>query len=89
MQIAVNAVMFVIVFVVVTKPMQIRKAINQFIRKLRFVTNGFKLKTPTSEREEAALLPDDVDEIRLFSHSELLTRFVTCLAAVLARLTSH
>jgi hypothetical protein len=78
MQLAINAIIFVLAFVVVAKPLQFRKAISQFIKKLRFVTDGFKLGTFVSELEKAALLPDDVDETRPFSHAELLTRFVTC-----------
>lgn len=89
MKIAINAIVFVIAFAVVTKPTKIRKAFKQFIKKLRFITNGFKLKTPTSEQEEASLLPNDVNEFQPVSHSELLTRFVTSSAAVLAKLTCH
>ncbi|SPJ78790.1 uncharacterized protein FTOL_07181 [Fusarium torulosum] len=74
MKIAINAIVFVIAFAVVTKPTKIRKAFEQFIKKLRFITNGSKLKTPTSEQEEASLLPNDVNEFQPVSHSELLTR---------------
>ncbi|KAM0311597.1 hypothetical protein ACHAPQ_012366 [Fusarium lateritium] len=74
MQIAINAIIFAIAFVAITKPIQFRKALNQFIKKLRFVTNIFKLKIPISKWEETSLLSDDIDEIRPFSHLELLTR---------------
>jgi hypothetical protein len=84
MQIAINAVILVIAFAVATKPLQIRKAFNQFIKKLKSVMNGFKLNTPASERKEATLLPDNFSKTRPFSHLELLTRFVTCLFAISA-----
>ncbi|KAH7239404.1 YqcI/YcgG family-domain-containing protein [Fusarium tricinctum] len=74
MQIAINAVILVIAFAVATKPLQIRKAFNQFIKKLKSVMNGFKLNTPASERKEATLLPDNFSKTRPFSHLELLTR---------------
>jgi hypothetical protein len=89
MQIAINAVIFVIAFAVITQPIEIRKAINRFIKKLRLVKNGFIIKTPTSEWEEAALLSDDVAKIRPSSHLELLTRFVTSSSVILTRLTYY
>lgn len=86
MQIAINAVILVIAFLVVTKPLQIRKAFNQFIKNLKFVINSFKLNTSASEREEAALLPETFSENRSSSHLELLTRFVTCSSTTSTRL---
>ncbi|KAI6760430.1 hypothetical protein HG530_009290 [Fusarium avenaceum] len=74
MQIAINAVILAIAFMVAIKPLQIRKAINQFIKKIKFVVYGSKLNTSPSEREEAALLPDNYSRTRPSSHLELLTR---------------
>ncbi|KAG5663579.1 hypothetical protein KAF25_001515 [Fusarium avenaceum] len=74
MIIAINAVILVIAFVVATKPLQIRKAFDQFIKNLKFVINGFELNTPGSERKEVALVPDNFSENRSSSHLELLTR---------------
>ncbi|KIL84954.1 hypothetical protein FAVG1_11824 [Fusarium avenaceum] len=74
MQIAINAVILVIAFVVATKPLQIRKAFYQFMKNLKFVINGFELNTPGSERKEVALVPDNFSENRSSSRLELLTR---------------
>lgn len=75
MQLAINAVILFTAATVVAKLIQFRKApIDQFIKKLRFITNGFKLGTPPSKHEEAALRADDVNEIPSSSATQLLTR---------------
>ncbi|CZR45686.1 uncharacterized protein FPRO_15138 [Fusarium proliferatum ET1] len=75
MQLAINAVILFTAVTVVAKLIQFRKApINQFLKKLRFITNGFKLGTPPSKHEEAALRVDDVNEIPSSSSTDLLTR---------------
>lgn len=78
MQLAIDVVIFAAAFAIVAKLIQqCRKPINQFVKRLRFVTDGFKAETPPSEWEKAALFHNKVDEPRPFSHAELLTRFVT------------
>ena len=82
MQLALNAVIFIlgysIAFAVVAKPTQSRKAIAQFLNKLRFVTNGFKSAYPTSEAEKTELLPEEERQADraavLSSKAELLTK---------------
>jgi hypothetical protein len=81
MQLAINAIILVLAFTVVAKPIQFRKAVNRLIKKLRSATNGF---------EKVALLPNEFEEIQLLSDSEnveLLTKFVACSSFILARLT--
>lgn len=87
MQLAINAVILAVAFTVVTRLMQFRKApLNRFIKKLRFLTNGFKLVTSTTE-QVAALRSHGVKDTRSYSHAELLTRFVKYSFVVLVRLT--
>ncbi|RKL35174.1 hypothetical protein BFJ70_g8032 [Fusarium oxysporum] len=75
MQLAINAVILAVAFTVVTRLMQFLKApLNRFIKKLRFLTNGFKLVTSTTEQEVAALRSHGVKDTRSYSHAELLTR---------------
>ena len=82
MQLALNAVIFIlgysIAFAVVAKPIQSRKAITQFLNKLRFVTNGFKSVSPALDAEKTALLPEgerQADRAALSSSgAELLTK---------------
>ncbi|KAJ4138417.1 hypothetical protein NW768_002248 [Fusarium equiseti] len=68
MQLAINAIILVLAFTVVAKPIQFRKAVNRLIKKLRSATNGF---------EKVAFIPNEFDEISLLSDSEnveLLTK---------------
>lgn len=89
MQLAINAVILFIVVTVVAKLIQFRKApISQFIKKLGFITNGFKLWTPPSKQEEA-LRTDDVNEAPSSPLAELLTRFATYSSGAIARLTCY
>ncbi|KAH7148028.1 YqcI/YcgG family-domain-containing protein [Fusarium sp. MPI-SDFR-AT-0072] len=75
MQLAINAVILFIAVTAVARLIHFRKApINQFIKKLRFIMNGFKLKTLATEQKEATSLPDNVNGTRSFSQAELLTR---------------
>lgn len=77
MQLAINALILVVAFAVAAKQKQFQKAIYQCMKKLRLVTNSFNFGTPASERKQATLLPNDVDETWPVLHAELLTRFVT------------
>ena len=72
MQLAIGVVVFSTTFARVTKLRQSRKATQQLELVLK------SIGTTTSEREKAAVLPDDTHENREFQHAELLTRFVPC-----------
>ncbi|KAF4993165.1 hypothetical protein FGRMN_6650 [Fusarium graminum] len=74
MLLAFNAVILVVAFTAVVKPIQFRKAINQFIKKLRFITNSFTPWKPASKWKQAPLPFEDVNELASSSQVELLTR---------------
>lgn len=78
MQFAINIAIFVVTFAVVATPIQSRKAIENLVKRLRFVTNSLGLGIPGSEQGKASLLPDNLDETRQFPHTLLLTKFVKC-----------
>ncbi|KAF4959450.1 hypothetical protein FGADI_1671 [Fusarium gaditjirri] len=75
MQLAINAVILAVAFTVFTWLVQSRKVpINRFVKKLRFLTNGFRLGAPTTEQELVTLRNHAIHGTRPYSCAELLTR---------------
>ncbi|KAL2204892.1 hypothetical protein CC79DRAFT_1323653 [Sarocladium strictum] len=74
MQLAINIVVLAVAFAAVTKPAQFRKVINQLLKELRFVTNGFALGKYAFEQDETAHTLGDFNQVPSEAHAELLTR---------------
>jgi len=76
MQLAINIVVLAVAFAAVAKPAQCRKVINQLLKELRFVTNGFALGKYAFEQDETAHALDDFNQVSSIAQAELFTRFV-------------
>lgn len=76
MQLAVNTIIFVVLFALAAMPIRLQKAINRVFKQFGLVTNC--LGADFSERlpEDITACPADLNETRPTSHGELLTRFV-------------
>ncbi|CEI70894.1 unnamed protein product [Fusarium venenatum] len=70
MQLAINAILFVVAFSILSDIIRFQRTINHLIKKLRSATNDFRLRKSPSKRDAVALT------LRLLptSHAELLTR---------------
>ncbi|UZP43447.1 hypothetical protein NXS19_011263 [Fusarium pseudograminearum] len=70
MQLAINALLCLVAFSVLSNIMQFRRTVNQLVRKLRIVTHSFRHETIPSNSNEAALQPALLPAL----HGGLLTR---------------
>jgi hypothetical protein len=90
MQLAINAVLFVVAFLILFHLIQFQRTIDQLIKKLRSATKDLKLGTLPSKRDAGVF----ASELLSGSHIELLTRFVSiivdlhCEAYMLSEMTS-